>query len=741
MIKLIFTIFLFAICSNIYSQNLKGKVISVNESGDEFPVDSAFIFWENTEIKTYSDVNGKFEIPFSNSQEKNLIISKEGFYSQNVNITIEKYKIIRLKSYITDEIIVSEKTDKEKAKENISRDDVVDSKDLEKSACCDLTGCFGHTGNVEVSVSDIVTDSKELKLLGTDGVYAQTMVEGIPVFNGLANIYNLATIPGVTINSITISKGSNSVIQGYGSISGMINLVLKDYESADQLLLNAYTNSYLEKHFNSNTKFGNKIFKNYFAFNTVQKANRTDNNNDGFLDLPLITRYAVYNKLNAGDPLIDKLSGYLAFRYLDENRVGGQVNVNNSDQNYKTIYHQIVNTYRYEIMARVNKKLSELSSVILQTGLSNHKQNSIFGLTNYNAKQNDFFANLMFDIPIDHHYIKTGLSYRYLDIKENINFIDNPYNKSYSGNYEFKENIPGVFVENKLEILHDILDVTSGVRVDFNSNYGTIVTPRFMFKYNLDEETSLRGSLGSGFRTPEIFVENQNLFSSSKDLIFPSFIKGEKSINWGISLTKEFHGSSSDIDIILDYYSTHFADQFIADFDISPDKVLFYNNSESSVTNSFQAEFNSKFNNGLEAKISYNFLNAIFNKNGVSQELPFYAKHKAMISITLETENKDWLFNINSQYFGKQKLPSTSSNPVEYQRGEFSDPFVMINNQVTFKTGFYEFYTGIENLLNYKQENPIISANNPFGRYFDTSFNWGPTKGREFYFGFRFKLN
>lgn len=741
MIKLIFTIFLFAICSNIYSQNLKGKVISVNESGDEFPVDSAFIFWENTEIKTYSDINGKFEIPFSNSQEKNLVISKEGFYSQNVNITIEKYKIIRLKSYITDEIIVSEKTDKEKAKENISRDDVVDSKDLEKSACCDLTGCFGHTGNVEVSVSDIVTDSKELKLLGTDGVYAQTMVEGIPVFNGLANIYNLATIPGVTINSITISKGSNSVIQGYGSISGMINLVLKDYESADQLLLNAYTNSYLEKHFNSNTKFGNKIFKNYFAFNTVQKANRTDNNNDGFLDLPLITRYAVYNKLNAGDQLTDKLSGYLAFRYLDENRVGGQVNVNNSDQNYKTVYHQIVNTYRYEIMARINKKLGELSSVILQTGLSNHKQNSVFGLTNYNAKQNDFFANLMFDIPINHHYIKTGLSYRYLDIKENINFIDNPYNKSYSGNHEFKENIPGVFAENKLEILHDILDITSGVRVDFNSNYGTILTPRFMFKYNLDEETSLRGSLGSGFRTPEIFVENQNLFSSSKDLIFPSFIKGEKSVNWGISLTKEFHGSSSDIDIIIDYYSTHFTDQFIADFDISSDKVVFYNNSESSVTNSFQAEVNSKFINGLEAKISYNFLNATYNKNGVSQELPFYAKHKAMLSVTFETENKDWLFNINSQYFGKQKLPSTSSNPVEYQRGDYSDPFVMINNQVTFKTGFYEFYTGIENLLNYKQENPIISANNPFGRYFDTSFNWGPTKGREFYFGFRFKLN
>jgi len=114
-----------------------------------------------------------------------------------------------------------------------------------------------------------------------------------------------------------------------------------------------------------------------------------------------------------------------------------------------------------------------------------------------------------------------------------------------------------------------------------------------------------------------------------------------------------------------------------------------------------------------------------------------------MISITFETEERNWLYNLNlnTQFYGKQRLPSTVTNPIEYQRPEYSDPFFMLNNQLTYKTSFYEFYTGIENLLNYRQENPIISANNPFGKYFDTTFNWGPTKGREFYFGVRFKLN
>ncbi len=53
---------------------------------------------------------------------------------------------------------------------------------------------------------------------------------------------------------------------------------------------------------------------------------------------------------------------------------------------------------------------------------------------------------------------------------------------------------------------------------------------------------------------------------------------------------------------------------------------------------------------------------------------------------------------------------------------------------------YVELYAGVENLLNFKQDNPIIAADDPFGQYFDTSFIWGPTRGREFYAGFRFIL-
>ena len=51
-----------------------------------------------------------------------------------------------------------------------------------------------------------------------------------------------------------------------------------------------------------------------------------------------------------------------------------------------------------------------------------------------------------------------------------------------------------------------------------------------------------------------------------------------------------------------------------------------------------------------------------------------------------------------------------------------------------------DVYAGCENLAGYRQSNPIISADNPFSKYFDLSSVCGPTRRRKLYFGIRFRL-
>ncbi|MFN5361203.1 MAG: hypothetical protein ACK5CC_10775 [Bacteroidota bacterium] len=95
---------------------------------------------------------------------------------------------------------------------------------------------------------------------------------------------------------------------------------------------------------------------------------------------------------------------------------------------------------------------------------------------------------------------------------------------------------------------------------------------------------------------------------------------------------------------------------------------------------------------------------------------------------------------MNIHWYGQQRLPNTRSNPVAFQRPDFSQPFTLVNAQFTYNFKIIELYGGCENIFDFQQRQPIISWQNPFSPFFDTSSVWGPTRGRELYVGVRFKM-
>src|SRR5690606_1024324 len=125
----------------------------------------------------------------------------------------------------------------------------------------------------------------------------------------------------------------------------------------------------------------------------------------------------------------------------------------------------------------------------------------------------------------------------------------------------------------------------------------------------------------------------------------------------------------------------------------------------------------------------------------IEREYPFVAKHNVLSSISYSPDDGSWNADVIAEWFGSKRLPSTESNPVVYRMREESEPYTLLNLQVTKRWELFEIYTGVENILDYQQANAIIASEDPFGSYFDTSFIWGPTMGRELYAGFRFKLN
>ena len=209
----------------------------------------------------------------------------------------EYLEIVLSQNATTETIEVEDRQSSTFISNDNAKTEVITSQELVKDACCDLSGCFGKNSSVEVAVTDIITDSKELKLLGLEGVYTQILVDNMPLMNGLNVKYGVSSFPGTSIDRITISKGSNSVLQGYESISGIMNVLLKNYDNSDRFLVNGFMNSMLEKQLNMNlTNQLNKNVNTILTLNTAQESLRMDENNDGFLDNPLITRYMLFNK-------------------------------------------------------------------------------------------------------------------------------------------------------------------------------------------------------------------------------------------------------------------------------------------------------------------------------------------------------------------------------------------------------------------------------------------------------------
>jgi outer membrane receptor for ferrienterochelin and colicin len=126
--------------------------------------------------------------------------------------------------------------------------------------------------------------------------------------------------------------------------------------------------------------------------------------------------------------------------------------------------------------------------------------------------------------------------------------------------------------------------------------------------------------------------------------------------------------------------------------------------------------------------------------NGNKEALPFNSRHKVLTTLSYKPLRNKFHADMNIHWFGKQRLPDTKSNPVEYQRNDHSESYTTVNGQFTYLFKTFEIYTGCENIFNFRQNQPIISWQNPFGPYFDISSVWGPARGREFYMGLRWKL-
>ncbi|HOI31246.1 MAG: TonB-dependent receptor [Bacteroidales bacterium] len=714
------------------AQKLSGTVFEKSENGDQ-PLPGVNVYWSGTQTGTISDGEGKYKIkrlPHAHS----LVFSFVGYASDTIHAPHDgdQYDHIMSGSKTLEEVEVVNR-----AKTNyVSRLSTVNAQtitsgELQKAACCNLSESFETSASVDVSYSDAVTGAKQIELLGLSGIYTQMMSENIPNLRGLATSFGLGYVPGSWMESIQVSKGASSVLNGYESISGQINVEYKKAETSERFFLNLFQDHMGRSEINFNTKAAvNDHMHAMVMGHWSRNGTRHDDNDDGFLDDPLYTQYNLFART---DFHAKNFEGQFGVKGLKEDRRGGQMRFDpDKPRDVDNGFGIELLTERVETFLKTGFIFTRpQTSLGVQQQFIYHHMDTYFGLQDYEGTQYSYYGNALFQSYISdtRHTYTTGFSYLYDRFDDQLN--DSTFNRT--------ESVPGVFYQYTYSD-GTKLNLIAGLRLDHHNKFGFFATPRVHLRYGFNEHNILRLSAGKGYRTANVLAENTSMLASSRQLIVREHPKMEEAWNYGLNFSKHIDLNNRELTIGLDIYRTDFINQVILDRDADAHKVLVYNLDGRSYSNSIQLEANYELLKGLDVTVAVRFNDVQMTLNNELQEKPLVNKYKGLVSLSYATNLRKWQFDLTTQFNGVSRLPSTAGNPEPYRLDDYSPAYTLVNAQVTKFFRKWNIYLGGENLTNFKQNNPILAANEPFGPYFDSSIIWGPIYGIKVYAGLRYTI-
>lgn len=605
----------------------------------------------------------------------------------------------------------------------VGNTEIISSKELLRAACCNLGESFTTNPSVDVNYADAATGARQIRLLGLSGTYVQMLTENIPNYRGLATPFALGYIPGPWMQSIQVSKGASSVKNGHESITGQINVEFKKPQATPFADANLYYNTKgkLEANLGGNLQLS-KRWSTALLGHYEMPGKAHDANGDGFADMPKIKQGLLQSRWAwMGDYYIFQAS----VKGLKEHREGGQL-AHHSPLTTHPYLIDITNE-RYEAFVKNAYIFNEehASNVALILSGSLHHADAEYGQKSYHADQRNGYASLMFETDFsEHHSLSTGVSLNYDYLSEFPS-----------------ETTPGLYAQYTYK-LGERLVVMGGLRWDHSSIYGGFLTPRMHLKYSPNGFLTLRGSIGKGWRTVHPLAENHYLLASGRHVVVDPDLDQEEAWNYGLSAALSIPVGEKKLELNAEYYYTTFLHQAVIDFDADPHTVRFSNLDGESYSHTWQAEASYPLFEGFTLTATYRRSNVKSTYGGVLNEKPLTNKYKGLVTASYAPGLGKWQFDVTLQLNGGGRMPTPYATadgfpswPARYKGYE------QLSAQITRFFRFWSIYVGGENITNFKQKNPVIGADDPWGPNFDSTLIWGPVHGTIGYVGIRLNWN
>ena len=767
--KIIFTLFTALCAVTVTAQDITGRV--ADAAGNPLP--GASVYWAETNVGEAADMNGNFRIHRVKGYDK-LVGSFLGYTNDTISVDKATSEVMfNLIEGVAVESVVVEGTMRGNyiSHEGILKNENISFAGLCKMACCNLAESFENSASVTVGYSDAISGARQIKMLGLAGTYTQILDENRAIMRGLSAPYGLGYTPGMWLNSIQVSKGISSVTAGHEAVTGQINLEHRKPTDEERFFLNVYLDNELKPEVNLSTALPvtkDKRLSTVILAHASVDTHKFDHNGDGYRDLPMARQLNIANRwLYQGANGIQVRWGA---KYVNDQRVGGQMAFDKSMIENKDgkawqdwwreegLYGSVVANQEANVYFKMGKPVgaavfdkeesSEMrSNFAMILDYDFFREDAIFGADKgYLGGQHMTNLNLMYT-----HYftynssLATGLTASSRWVQEDL--TDRLWNEN-PRNFDRNESEVGAYTEYTYNI-KEKFSVVAGMRYDYNVYFRKhLLTPRGHIKWNITPTTVLRGSAGLGYRPTDIVTDNIGIMATGRRIVFDtpfdrSFNRMESALTAGGSLSQTISTVNyRDMTISLDYFRTELFHSVVVDQERDAENIYIYTTDGKSYTNTYQADLSWTPADRLDIFATFRYTDSKYTitRADGSQELverPLVSRFKTLLNVQYATRMRKWTFDVTAQLNGKSRIPT--------QTGVLTDStespiYPMFFAQVTRKIKMWDIYLGCENIAGYKQQNPILGADNPYSAAFNSSCVWGPLMGRKVYIGVRFNL-
>lgn len=604
-----------------------------------------------------------------------------------------------------------------------------------------------------------VCNTGDIHINGLEGPYTMVLIDGMPIVSGLSTVYGLSGIPQSLIERVEIVKGPASTLYGSEAVGGLINIITKNPTNAPLLSADVFgtgwgeINTDLAAKFNAGKKAQSLLGLNYFNY-----QNPIDNNNDNFTDVTLQNRISVFNKwnFNRKDNRIFSLAG----RYVYEDRWGGEMNWSKKYRGGDEVYGESIYTKRWELFG--NYQLPVKEKIMFMFSANGHDQNSVYGEDFYLADQRISFGQLTWNKTLGKHDILTGFAYRYTYYDDNTPATANADDEDI--NRPTHTHLPGLFVQDEIS-LNENNKILLGMRYDYNSIHGSILTPRINYKWNsANKNNILRLSVGNGYRVANVFTEDHAALTGAREVVFENELKPETSWNGNANFVKKICAGSTFIGLDASAFYTYFNNKIIPDYDTHPNKIIYDNLDGYAVSKGISLNVDVAFPSGLKLLAGATVMDVYNTEEGEKTRQMFVERFTGVWNVGYTFKNIGLTVDYTGNAYGPMRLPLLSDDD---PRSEYSPLWSIQNIQITKKIkNNIEIYGGVKNLLNWTPNkgnpfiiarvhdpfdrelgsfdpvtgDPIVSPTNPYGLTFDPSYVYGPNQGIRGFLGVRYNL-